>query len=107
MLEKQEKNQVWLLESNSQAGSNLNLSEFNNYVINYLELKKYVKYVDDIVIISNNKKINQLYPIVSKKISRNTSSHEQKILKLIQLIVVYNIQVKYHIHMDIKNQANK
>lgn len=40
----------------AQAGSNLNLSKFDKYVVNELGLKQYVRYVDDIVIISNNKK---------------------------------------------------
>ena len=31
----------------AQAGSNLNLSEFDNYVVNELRLKQYVRYVDD------------------------------------------------------------
>ena len=40
----------------AQAGSNLNLSEFDNYVVNVLKLEKYVRYVDDIVVIADNKK---------------------------------------------------
>ena len=39
----------------SQAASNLNLNEFDNYVVKSLKLKKYIRYVDDIVIISENK----------------------------------------------------
>ena len=38
----------------AQAGSNLNLRNFDSYVINTLGLKQYVRYVDDIVIISHN-----------------------------------------------------
>lgn len=53
----------------AQAGSNLNLSEFDNYVVNELGLKQYVRYVDDIVIISNSKKelINSI-PLIVKKL---------------------------------------
>ena len=40
----------------SQAASNLNLNDFDNYVVKELKLKKYIRYVDDIVIISDNKK---------------------------------------------------
>ena len=40
----------------AQAGSNLNLSNFDNYVVNDLKLTKYIRYVDDIIIISNDKK---------------------------------------------------
>lgn len=39
----------------SQAASNLNLNEFDNYVVKKLKLEKYIRYVDDIVIISENK----------------------------------------------------
>ena len=39
----------------SQAASNLNLNEFDNYVVKSLKLEKYIRYVDDIVIISENK----------------------------------------------------
>ena len=45
----------------SQAGSNLNLSDFDNYVTNKLKLTKYIRYVDDIVIISENKIYTQKY----------------------------------------------
>ena len=40
----------------AQAASNLNLKEFDEYVTKKLGLKQYVRYVDDIVIISDNKK---------------------------------------------------
>ena len=31
----------------AQAGSNLNLSDFDKFVINELKFKKYIRYVDD------------------------------------------------------------
>ncbi len=39
----------------AQAGSNLNLSNFDHYVVEELNLKQYVRYVDDIVIVSEDK----------------------------------------------------
>ena len=39
----------------ARAGSNLNLCDFDNYVIKDLKLEKYIRYVDDIVIISEEK----------------------------------------------------
>ena len=39
----------------SQAASNLNLSDFDHYVIKDLGLSNYVRYVDDIIIVSSNK----------------------------------------------------
>ena len=52
----------------SQAGSNLNLNEFDHYVTENLKLSKYIRYVDDIVIISDNKEelINSLPYIIEK-----------------------------------------
>lgn len=52
----------------AQAASNLNLKEFDKYVTEKLELKEYVRYVDDIVIVSNSKKklIKNLPNIVKK-----------------------------------------
>lgn len=40
----------------SQAASNLNLNDFDNYVVKELKLEKYIRYVDDIVIISKDKR---------------------------------------------------
>ena len=52
----------------SQAGSNLNLNEFDHYVTEEINLRKYIRYVDDIVIVSSNKKklINLLPNIIEK-----------------------------------------
>ena len=41
----------------AQAASNLNLNDFDNFIVNELGLKNYVRYVDDIVIVSDNKEI--------------------------------------------------
>ena len=52
----------------SQAASNLNLSEFDNYVVKELKLKNYVRYVDDIIVVAADKKklINALPYIIQK-----------------------------------------
>lgn len=67
----------------AQAGSNLNLSEFDKYVVNDLNFKKYVRYVDDIVIISNNKKqlINSI-PLLTKKLVETHQAMNQKKTKV-------------------------
>lgn len=64
----------------SQAGSNLNLSEFDNYVVKELKLNKYVRYVDDIVIISNNKKelIDELPRMMEKLNETNQTVNKRK-----------------------------
>ena len=63
----------------AQAGSNLNLSDFDSYVVNTLKLKQYVRYVDDIVIIADKKekllnslefietKLNETHQMVNRK----------------------------------------
>ncbi len=54
----------------AQAGSNLNLSEFDKYVVNKLNLKNYVRYVDDIVIVSNDKrKLIESIPLIEKELA--------------------------------------
>lgn len=51
----------------AQAASNLNLAEFDSYVVNELKLENYVRYVDDIVIISDNKmKLLKSLPLIKK-----------------------------------------
>lgn len=63
----------------AQAGSNLNLSNFDKYVVNNLKLKKYVRYVDDIVIISSNKEelINSV-PLIEKKLKETHQKMNNK-----------------------------
>lgn len=64
----------------AQAGSNLNLNDFDNYVVKDLKLTNYVRYVDDIVIVSNNKKelINNLYKIIEKLKETNQTLNKKK-----------------------------
>lgn len=64
----------------AQAGSNLNLSNFDNYVVNDLKLTKYIRYVDDIVIISNDKKklIISLPSIIQKLKETNQRLNKKK-----------------------------
>ncbi len=53
----------------AQAGSNLNLSEFDKYIVNNLCLKLYIRYVDDIVIVSDSKeKLINAIPLIVKKL---------------------------------------
>ncbi|MCF0126638.1 MAG: RNA-directed DNA polymerase, partial [Clostridia bacterium] len=67
----------------SQAGSNLNLSEFDNYVVNELKLEKYVRYVDDIVIISDNKKeLIIALPKIIKKLQETNQVISKKKTKI-------------------------
>ncbi len=55
----------------SQAASNLNLNEFDKYVINTLGFNKYVRYVDDIVIISSNKReLIDALPYINEKLKK-------------------------------------
>lgn len=64
----------------SQAASNLNLSGFDNYVVKELKLRKYVRYVDDIVVISHSKQelINALRHIIKKLKETHQSISEKK-----------------------------
>ena len=64
----------------SQAASNLNLNDFDNYVVKELKLKKYIRYVDDIVIISDNKKelITGLPKIIEKLKETNQTISRKK-----------------------------
>jgi len=57
----------------SQAGSNLNLNEFNHFVIEHLNLTNYVRYVDDMVVISNNKE--ELEKALPKMIDKLKETH--------------------------------
>lgn len=63
----------------AQAGSNLNLNEFDNYVVNELGLKQYVRYVDDIVIISDSKrKLIHSIPLIVKKLEETHQTINKK-----------------------------
>ena len=63
----------------AQAASNLNLAEFDKYVINELGLENYVRYVDDIVIISNNKKeLFKVLPFITEKLKKTNQIISKK-----------------------------
>ena len=67
----------------AQAGSNLNLSNFDNYVVNELNLKMYVRYVDDIVIISNGKnKLIKCLPLIIKELEKTHQKISEKKTKI-------------------------
>ena len=67
----------------AQAGSNLNLNDFDNFVEKELKLTNYVRYVDDIVIVSDDKKelINKL-PIIIKKLKETNQTLNKKKTKI-------------------------
>lgn len=64
----------------AQAGSNLNLNDFDNFVEKELKLTNYVRYVDDIVIVSDDKKelINNLPKIIEKLKKTNQTLNKKK-----------------------------
>ena len=67
----------------AQAGSNLNLCEFDKYVVNDLKLKKYIRYVDDIVIIASTKKeLTDAIPLIAKKPAETHQSMNMKKTKV-------------------------
>lgn len=67
----------------SQAGSNLNLNEFDNYIVKELKLHKYVRYVDDIVIVSNRKeKLTEAVPEIAEKLKETNQSMNKKKTKI-------------------------
>lgn len=58
----------------AQAGSNLNLSSFDTYVIKELALPNYIRYVDDIIIISDSKQ--KLITALPKIIAKLQETHQ-------------------------------
>ena len=67
----------------SQAGSNLNLSNFDNYVTKELKLDKYIRYVDDIVIISDSKeKLRKVLPLIIEKLKETHQNISKKKTKI-------------------------
>lgn len=72
----------------AQAASNLNLAEFDSYVINELGLTKYVRYVDDIVILANNKKV--LFAALSLIIEKLKETHQAINRKKARVDTVYH-----------------
>lgn len=72
----------------AQAGSNLNLCEFDKYVTNTLGLKQYVRYVDDIVIVSDDKaKLKAALPLIIKKLEE---THQNISLKKTRIDTAYH-----------------
>lgn len=67
----------------AQAGSNLNLNDFDKYIIKNLKLEKYIRYVDDIVIISGekNKLINSI-SLIKEKLKETHQEINKKKTKL-------------------------
>ena len=75
----------------AQAGSNLNLCDFDNYVIKELKLEKYVRYVDALVIIADNKsKLISSIPLIKQKLKGTHQKINRKKQKWIQHIMVYH-----------------
>lgn len=64
----------------AQTASNVNLGDFDNYIISNLDFKRYVRYVDDIIIISNdkNKLIEALPNIENKLLETNQKMNSKK-----------------------------
>ena len=72
----------------SQAGSNLNLNEFDHFVVECLKLTNYVRYVDDIVVISNNKE--ELENALPKIIDKLKETHQVVNLKKTKIDTAYH-----------------
>ena len=67
----------------AQAGSNLNLNDFDKYVINKLNFERYVRYVDDIIIISDNKKqLVKNFDLICFKLSKTNQKISRKKTKI-------------------------
>lgn len=72
----------------AQAGSNLNLSNFDKFVINELGLKKYVRYVDDIVIVSGEKdKLIKALPMIMEELKE---THQKVNVKKTKIDTAYH-----------------
>lgn len=72
----------------SQAASNLNLNDFDNYVVNVLGLKDYIRYVDDIIIISKDKrKLEESLPFINNKLKE---THQVTNKKKTRIDTVYH-----------------
>lgn len=63
----------------AQAASNLNLGEFDSYVVNELKLTNYVRYVDDIVVLSDKKyKLFDALPLMILKLQETHQAISKK-----------------------------
>ena len=72
----------------AQAGSNLNLNEFDHFVSERLQLPNYVRYVDDIVIISDSKE--KLKASLPKIISKLSETNQKLNLKKTKIDTAYH-----------------
>ncbi len=67
----------------AQAASNLNLSDFDYYVMNELKLKNYVRYVDDIIIVSKSKEsLTRALPKIKEKLKETHQEMNTKKAKI-------------------------
>ena len=67
----------------AQAASNVNLCEFDKYIVNTLGFKKYVRYVDDIIIISKSKeKLITALPFIIQKLEETHQIINKKKTKI-------------------------
>lgn len=67
----------------SQAGSNVNLNDFDKYVVKELNLDKYVRYVDDIIIVSSNKEeLKSALPHICERLILTNQMINQKKTKI-------------------------
>lgn len=67
----------------SQAGSNLYLNEFDHYVVDKIKLKNYIRYVDDIVIISKSKiELRNALPMIITKLAETEQTISKKKTKI-------------------------
>ena len=56
----------------SQAGSNLNLNDFDHFIIDELNFSNYIRYVDDAIIVSNDKRmLISVIPKIEEKLNKN------------------------------------
>lgn len=72
----------------SQAGSNLNLNSFDHYIVENLRLNKYIRYVDDIVIISESKE--KLVKSLSKIVQKLKETHQSASVKKTKIDTAYH-----------------
>ena len=67
----------------SQAGSNLNLNEFDHFIIEELKLNQYIRYVDDIVIVSDDReKLYNALPVIIEKLQETHQNISRKKTKI-------------------------
>lgn len=67
----------------AQAASNLNLNDFDNYIVKELKLEQYVRYVDDAIIICENKeKLKNAIPKIKKKLKETHQILNEKKTKI-------------------------